>query len=247
MTRAGRRPGRRGRWARRLLLAALLAPALALALSLAGIVAGAALLRGCCVAGGPAWPPGTSPAPSADAALVLGGAMEPDGAMSYGARRRVPTAAGMLERGEVRGLILSGGALVPGLPPPAIAMRDYALGLGAPAEALVLETRARTTLENLAFAPALADAHGWRSLLVVSEAWHLPRAMALVRLLGLEERMAPAATPYRTWMWTRDMPVLYLREAAAWWWNLGRAAAWAAGFRDWAGAPGFDPSRAPVP
>lgn len=167
-------------------------------------------------------------APPFDAAIVLGGPMDPDQRPAWPTRRRVDAGVALLARGEALRLILSGGPSDAAGRGPAAMMRAHAIEQGAPEEMLALEPTALTTLDNLVQGLALADARGWRRVAVVSDAWHLPRAMLLARLLGRGD-LVPVAVNARPWMWTRDTPLLYLREAAAWWLNLGRAALWLAG------------------
>ena len=58
------------------------------------------------------------------------------------------------------------------------------LALGVPATATAVEERSRHTHENLTNAFAIADAHSWRSLMVVSDRLHLCRARWLATRAG---------------------------------------------------------------
>lgn len=204
---------------RRALRVMCLAAALLCLATEAAVVLNAERMLACCRLG--------MPGPALDAAVVLGGPMDPDGEMSWATRRRVIAGVRLLERGETRRLILSGGHARPelarrwGLRNPAEAMAELALRLGVPPEALTLETEARTTVENIDFAMRIAADRGWTRIGLVSDAWHLPRAMALAVWRG-HDGLRPVAVDIRPWQWTRDTPALYLREAGAWWFALAR-------------------------
>jgi uncharacterized SAM-binding protein YcdF (DUF218 family) len=143
----------------------------------------------------------------ADAVLVLGCALLPDGAPSPALRRRVAAGIAAYEAGRARLLLLAGG----GAPPEAAAMAALARAAGVPEEALLLEPRSRDTAENAAFAAALLRQRGLGRVLLVSDRFHLPRARLLCRRAGL----AVVATAHPAPRLARDWPMM-LREAAAW-------------------------------
>jgi uncharacterized SAM-binding protein YcdF (DUF218 family) len=78
--------------------------------------------------------------------------------------------------------------------PAAEAAREYLIGLGVPQDAVALENRSATTRENLAFARDLMRSHAWRGCIIVSDGFHLSRALRMSRDLGLDAQ--GAATPY---------------------------------------------------
>lgn len=152
-----------------------------------------------------------------DAAIVLGAMLRPDGSPSPAMERRVARGVALLAEGRVRHLLMSGGPV--GHPTPeAWAMRDLALAVGVPAAQIVVEDRSRNTIENARLSAPLAAARGWRRLLVVSDAYHLPRALYVFRRFGLSVHPA-AARPQRP---GRDWWAAWLREAAAMPWTVIR-------------------------
>ena len=162
-----------------------------------------------------------------DAIVVLGSGVDGDGVLRYSSRRRVAAAVDLLKAGETRSLILSGGTVYTGMPPIANLMRDHAIALGAPPEALLLEPRSRTTFENLRFSFALAEQKGLQRLAIATDAFHLERAewlagyfgrpgIGLVAMPGLERELGVVQVR------------MILRETAAWWFNLGKVIAWEA-------------------
>ncbi len=160
-----------------------------------------------------------------DAAIVLGGTMDPDGRLAYNSRRRVQAGVKLLDDGKAGVLLFTGGGAEPWVSPAAEKMRDYALELGAPAARLLVEPEAGTTVENLRFSFRIADAHGLHRLALVTDAFHLTRAWALAAWMGRGD-VALVSVDHRHWQWRYETPVLHMREAAAWWYNLGKVAAW---------------------
>jgi len=129
-----------------------------------------------------------------DVAVVLGAAVKPGGLASESLIRRVAHGVGLYQAGRVPRLLMSGGV---GRHPPAEAhlMRDLAVAAGVPEEAISIEARSRDTLENAAFSREILERHGWRRVLVVTDAYHLPRALYTFRRLGVAADGEPAPTP----------------------------------------------------
>ena len=121
-------------------------------------------------------------------------------------------------------LIFSGSTWQGNARPAAERMAEFARELGVPAEKIRLETASRTTYENLRNSAALVEGNGAEILLVTS-AWHLPRAMAVAHRLGLQPIPVPSdhrarrELTWRAW-WpnSRALPTLglVLHEWAGW-------------------------------
>jgi uncharacterized SAM-binding protein YcdF (DUF218 family) len=127
----------------------------------------------------------------ADAIVVLGSAVRPDGQPSASLRARTQQAIELYRQGYAPTLFLSGGL---GRFPPseAAAMRRLALAGGVPESALVLDETATSTRESVTNAARAAAARGWTSVLVVSEPFHMLRATRMARDAGLAAYAAPA-------------------------------------------------------
>jgi uncharacterized SAM-binding protein YcdF (DUF218 family) len=163
-----------------------------------------------------------------DAILVLGGGMDGDGVLSYSSRRRVAGAVALLEAGKARHLIFSGGRVRRSpLPTVSERMREYAVTLGAPPEALLVEDAAVSSFENLRFGLALAEARGLSRLAVLTDAFHLERVRWLLSYFGRPD-IALAAVPGLEADSPGDRVWSILREALAWWYNLAKVAGWEA-------------------
>lgn len=80
---------------------------------------------------------------------------------------------------------------------------------GVAEDAIVIEDRSTNTAENIRFAERLLRAEGIREVVIVSDAYHLPRACLIARRLGL--RAKGSAPP---WTGARLGPQLrgWLRE-----------------------------------
>ncbi|MEZ5720235.1 MAG: YdcF family protein [Paracoccaceae bacterium] len=149
-------------------------------------------------------------------AIVLGAAVWPGGLPSPALRRRAEAAAALYLAGEVEAIVATGAV---GRHPPseARAIRDVVVALGVPEPAVILEEHSTSTLENLAHARVLLP-EGARAILV-SDAWHLPRARLTARRLGLDAGTAAASfegsNPLR-------VARAALREAGALLWYLLR-------------------------
>ncbi len=78
-------------------------------------------------------------------------------------------------------------------------MRDLAVDLGVPADAIRIETKSRNTIENARFTKQLLSAEaspGRRSqVILVTSPYHLGRARRLFECAGFEVRPAAAAAP----------------------------------------------------
>ena len=109
------------------------------------------------------------PAP-ADAIVVIGGDHKPE---------RVWWAVDLYNRGYAPVLILSGGTVVfegDEWITEAEMMRRYARIWGAPDEAVILEARSSSTIENAQFCQEICSSHGYHSILLVTSPYHSRRA-----------------------------------------------------------------------
>lgn len=144
----------------------------------------------------------------ADLAVVLGNTIEWDGQPSPRLRARLDTALRLYRSGNVRRILVSGGIEEPGPRDEAAAMATYLRAQGVPPEA-ILEDRAGTDTMETARHAAMLVAPG-AGLVVVSQWFHLPRAMLAMRRCGLRE----VSGDWPRWFEARDAYSL-LREAVA--------------------------------
>jgi uncharacterized SAM-binding protein YcdF (DUF218 family) len=133
-----------------------------------------------------------------DVAVLLGGGINggsDDGAPSIGhAADRALHAARLYRAGRVRYILISAGNLpwlrsrVPEAEQIASLLNEW----GVPNEALIIEGQSRNTYENAQRSKPIWDAHGFRSGLLVTSAFHMPRALAVFRRAGFAVEPAPA-------------------------------------------------------
>jgi uncharacterized SAM-binding protein YcdF (DUF218 family) len=149
-----------------------------------------------------------------DAALVLGYALDPTGQPQPSLVARIDHAADLHRRGLVAHLIVSGGAARAGVRE-ADAMRELLVARGVPDQAILLESRARSTEENFACAAPILRQLAARRVLLVTEPWHMARAQLQSRpyLAGLELRRSPATSP--AWRSARTRSARLTGEAIA--------------------------------
>ena len=172
-----------------------------------------------------------------DAAIVLGAGIDPDDFAAYSTRRRVAAGVALLREGKARHLIMCGGPPRPDGPSAAELMRDHALSLGAPPEAIVVEGRSHTTLQNLRFAFAIAQQHGFERLALVTDNGHLLRSDLLAAYFGRPGIGLAAASGMEREGW-QDVARSIGRESLAWWYNLGKVGMWTV--LGWIGLPASD-------
>lgn len=137
--------------------------------------------------------------PLADAIVVLGGGAAPAprggaGPELLDSSDRVWRAAQLYASGAAPRVLLCGGraASVSGGPPEARAMGDLLALWGVPQGVIEEEVASRDTRENCAAAAAAARAQGWRRVLLVTSALHMPRAVRDCSTPGVQWIPAPA-------------------------------------------------------
>jgi uncharacterized SAM-binding protein YcdF (DUF218 family) len=175
-----------------------------------------------------------------DAVIVLGGILDEHGSPVRGAAElsaaadRITRAFEILRSGQARYALLSGGLIhaTPGDPSEAEQLSGLLQGWGIPADRILVEPRSRNTRENAVESAELVAIHGWRRLLLVTSAAHMPRAVGCFRRVGLVPDTLPVdyrAGAGRSEPWWPRVAALSrstdaIRELA------GRVAYWVAGY-----------------
>ena len=121
-------------------------------------------------------------APSERVAIVFGAGLRRDGTPTTILRDRVETAAQLYFSGKVEKLLMSGDNRFENYNEPA-SMRDYAISLGVPEDAIVLDYAGRRTYDTCYRAKAI---FGVDKAILVTQGFHLPRALFLCNALGLQ-------------------------------------------------------------
>lgn len=156
-------------------------------------VAGAGVVAGIAVLGAVVWVRATAAGhlyadtdlasvPPAPVALVLGAQVYPSGRPSRFLAARLDLAKRLLDAGLVQVILVSGDHAAREHDEPD-AMRRHLLDAGVPAAAVVTDPAGFDTYDSCARA---ARVFGVRRLVVVTQDYHLPRAVATARLIGLD-------------------------------------------------------------
>jgi uncharacterized SAM-binding protein YcdF (DUF218 family) len=128
--------------------------------------------------------------PQADAVVVLGGGLRPALAPRRGvevgeAGDRLLTGLRLMRQGKAPLLVASGGrvSFTSGdpAPPEALWARDLAQELGLPASRILLNPGSRTTAEEARDIGRIGRSRGWKRVLLVTSAFHMPRSLATFR------------------------------------------------------------------
>ncbi|MHB0923080.1 MAG: SanA/YdcF family protein [Bellilinea sp.] len=123
-------------------------------------------------------------APAAQVAIVFGAGLNRDGSPGAVLRDRVSTAADLYFDGKVQKLLMSGDNRFLDYNEPG-AMQGYAIELGVPEADIVLDYAGRRTYDTCYRAQHIFDI---QQALLVTQAYHLPRALITCRSLGLDAK-----------------------------------------------------------
>ena len=135
----------------------------------------------------------------ADAAIVLG-AGSANGKLSGVFVERINHGMYLYNKGVVPRIILTGGFGEGQQISDSQAAKDFAVSKGIPADKILIEEESTITFENLLQAQLLMEAHDMKSALIVSDPFHMKRAMAIASVLGMDAEPSPTPTTmYRTW------------------------------------------------
>ena len=125
-------------------------------------------------------------------AIVFGAGLWRDGTPTPVLRDRVQIAANLYFEGKVEKLLMSGDNRFVDYNEPE-SMRQYALSLGVPDEAIVLDYAGRRTYDTCYRA---RDIFRVDSAILVTQGFHLPRALFLCNMLGVDGVGVPADIQY---------------------------------------------------
>jgi len=152
--------------------------------------------------------------PQRPVALVFGAGYWPDGTPSDVMKDRVEAAVELYRAERVRKVLFSGDNRFVNYNEPQ-RMLEYALSLGLPQNVIVLDYAGRRTYDTCYRA---RDIFGVQEAILVTQRYHLPRAMYTCEGLGLDA--VGYAADRRAYVnarryWAREIPALWLS-----WWDL---------------------------
>lgn len=128
------------------------------------------------------------------AAIVVLGAAQYVGRPSPVLRARLDHAIGLWREGMAPRVIFTGGRGEGDTTSEAAVSRRYAMRRGIPDSAIVLETRGRTTRESLSGVATIMKGQARRDVILVSDPFHMLRLSILARRFGLEPLTSPTRT-----------------------------------------------------
>lgn len=147
-----------------------------------------------------------------DCIIVLGARVWPSGRMSSTLQYRCESALEVWKSGDAQNIIVTGGRGSDEPVSEASAMRAYFLENGVPEENLFAEETSVNTIENIANAKEIMDAHGWTRAAVVSSDYHVQRALWIARDAGIDACAVAARSSDKV----STRVASRLRETASW-------------------------------
>lgn len=148
--------------------------------------------------------------PPKPVAIVFGAQVYRSGRLSPMLRDRVEAGVDLYKRGKVDVLLMSGFRDEKSTYDEPGAMRRYAIELGVPAQAIVLDNIGLRTYDSCYRAREIFDVH---EAILVTQNFHLDRALMLCSVLGLDavgvaaDYQRPQGYSVRTmrWQWWREI------------------------------------------
>lgn len=119
--------------------------------------------------------------PQSRAAVVFGAGLLHDGTPSPVLKDRVATAVGLYQAGKVEKILMSGDNRFVDYNEPA-AMKEYAMSMGVPEDAIVLDYAGRRTYDTCYRAKEI---FGLQEAILVTQRYHLPRALFTCQGMGI--------------------------------------------------------------
>ena len=143
-----------------------------------------------------------------DAIVVLGAQVYADGRLSPQLELRMEAA--LKSYAENPRLVICCGAKGANEPvPEGDAMRNWLIEKGVPSDMVLAETRSMNTHQNLEYAIGMLPADAEKITIITSD-YHLPRAMAIARDMGLDAN--GVGSPCKPEYWIKN----HFREVLAW-------------------------------
>lgn len=129
----------------------------------------------------------------ADAIVVFAGGVGESGQAGGGYQERVRQAVDLYRSGLAPTIVYSSGFVFAFQEPEV--MKTLSISSGVPASAILLETRAANTHENVVFSSDIARARGWHRVLLVSSPYNMRRALLTWRKAAPDIDVVPTPVP----------------------------------------------------
>ncbi len=122
----------------------------------------------------------------ADLAVVLGNKVELDGTPSVRLKARLERTAELYKAGWFPVILVSGGVGIEGFDEAAV-MKRYLTGCGVPAAAILEDNQGVTTQATAENTARILQEKKWRSVLVVTQYFHISRSVLAMQRCGVED------------------------------------------------------------
>ncbi|PIY18346.1 hypothetical protein COZ14_00480 [Candidatus Dojkabacteria bacterium CG_4_10_14_3_um_filter_Dojkabacteria_WS6_41_9] len=143
-------------------------------------------------------------------AMVLGAAVYPGGTPSSALRERLETAVALYKAGKVDRILVSGAHEANSYDEPK-AMKATLVESGIPEEAIISDNNGFRTFDSCRRAKSEFEIS---ELLVISQGFHLPRALFLCRSVGIQATgvysVGSFSTYYSRWYTLREIAAMYM-------------------------------------
>ncbi len=116
----------------------------------------------------------------ADVAVILGNKVNKDGSLSERLKKRLECGLGLYKSGRVKKLIVSGGLGKEGFYE-GDKMKEYLINKGIPDSIITIDNKGNNTLKTVENTIKLKDSLNFKSLIIVSQYFHLTRTRMLYR------------------------------------------------------------------
>lgn len=157
----------------------------------------------------------------AQAIVVLGSKIEADGQPGDSLRARTLHTVALYQQQLASAIIFTGGQGSDEPRPESESAREVAIEEGVPADHIYTETLSTNTRENAHYAADICRAHGWRTVIVVSDPYHLWRGQRNLQQEGLTVYPSPALNCQRNQnlalrlLWTARETLAVIRDVAS--------------------------------
>ncbi|QMT59535.1 YdcF family protein [Legionella sp. PC997] len=150
----------------------------------------------------------------ADVILVLGAKAYRNNSYNLCLVARVKHAIDLYKANYAPKLLFSGGTDVEDGINEAQTMKKIAISLGVPEKDILLESESTSTFQNLLYSKKLLQANQFKSIILVTEPFHAPRAILVAQKLGLTVFSSPAITS-ACWIKNKYSSRYFLKEPFA--------------------------------
>lgn len=148
---------------------------------------------------------------TADAAVILGSKVNQDGSLSPRLNARIQKGYDLYIAGKVKKLVVSGGVGKEGFEEGTV-MGAYLTLLGVPHDDIIIDNAGNNSYLTAVNYKAIAQANNFKSVIVVSQYFHITRTKMIFRKLGMENVSGAHADHFEwrdVYSTAREVPAYY--------------------------------------